>query len=62
MLKLREGIEVYVFLEPIDMRKAMNGLFCLVVEEFKKYPQSDHLFLFFNKGRDKVKIIYWDRN
>ncbi len=62
MLKLRENIEVYVCLEPIDMRKAMNGLLCLVANEFKENPQSGNLFLFFNKSKDKVKIIYWDRN
>ena len=62
MLKLREGVEIYVSLEPADMRKSIDSLIVLVTNEFEKNPQSGHLFLFFNKNKDKAKIIYWDRN
>ena len=62
MLKLRPGIQVYVSITPIDMRKSINGLSVLVTQAFKDDPQSGHLFIFFNRCRDKVKIIYWDRN
>lgn len=62
MLKVRSGIQIYVSLSPIDMRKSIDSLSVLVVEEFQNDPQSGHLFLFFNRGRDKVKIVYWDRN
>ncbi len=34
----------------------------MVVEEFQNDPQSGNLFIFFNRSRDKVKIVYWDRN
>ena len=62
MLKVRSGIQIYASLLPIDMRKSIDSLSALVIEEFQNDPQSGHLFLFFNRGRDKVKIIYWDRN
>ena len=62
MLKLREEIKTYVSLEPIDARKSIDSLSALVVEVFKANPQSGHLFLFFNKARDKVKILWWDNN
>lgn len=62
MLKLREGIEIYVSLEPTDMRKSIDGLIWLIKNEFNENPQSGHLFLFFNKHKDKAKIIFWDRN
>lgn len=62
MLKVRKEVQMYVSLSPIDMRKAIDSLSALVVEEFKNDPQSGHLFIFFNRGRDKVKIVYWDRN
>jgi transposase len=62
MLKLRLGIQIYVSLSPIDMRKAIDSLSILVAEQFNDNPQSGHLFIFFNRSRDKVKIIYWDRN
>jgi transposase len=62
MLKLRPGIQIYVSLAPIDMRKSIDSLSALVLQEFNHDPQSGHLFLFFNRCRDKVKLIYWDRN
>ena len=62
MLKLREGIQIYVSTAIIDMRKSIDSLSALVVQEFKSEPQSGHLFIFFNRYRDKVKIIHWDRN
>lgn len=62
MLKIRSGIQIYVSLSAIDMRKSIHSLSALVIEEFKNNPQSGHLFIFFNRSRDKVKIVYWDRN
>jgi transposase len=62
MLKVRRETQIYVSLSPIDMRKAIDSLAALVVEEFQNNPQSGHLFIFFNRSRDKVKIIYWDKN
>jgi transposase len=62
MLKLREGIKVYVSLNPIDARKSIDSLSQLVIDQFKDNPQSGHLFLFFNKARDKVKVLWWDTN
>jgi transposase len=62
MLKLRDGIKVYVSTEPIDARKSIDGLSARVIEAFKTNPQSGDLFLFFNKAKDKVKILWWDNN
>lgn len=62
MLNLREGLSVYVSLEPMDMRKAINGLVLWVSEELKRPVQSGDLFVFVNRFKDRVKILYWDRN
>ncbi len=62
MLKLKEGIKVYVSTELIDARKSIDSLSARVIEVFEMNPQSGHLFIFFNKAKDKVKIIYWDNN
>lgn len=62
MLKLRPGIQIYVSVASIDMRKSIDSLSALVVQEFNQAAQSGHLYLFFNRSRDKVKILYWDRN
>ncbi len=62
MLKLREGVKIHVGLEAVDMRKSIDGLSALVVDEFSIKPTCGHIFLFFNKAKDKVKILFWDRN
>jgi len=62
MLKLRQKIQIYVSLSVIDMRKSIDSLSALVLQEFNQDPQCGHLFVFFNRCRDKVKIIFWDRN
>jgi len=62
MLTLRDGLKIFVALTAIDMRKSIDGLCGLVVDFFKESPQSGHLFLFCNQHRNRVKILYWDRN
>ena len=62
MLKVRSDIQIFVSTSLIDMRKSIDSLSVLVNQEFNDDPQSGHLFIFFNRSRDKVKIIYWDRN
>ena len=62
MLKVRSGVQIYVSVPAIDMRKSIDSLSALVSQEFKSNPQSGHLFIFFNRTRDKVKLIYWDKN
>jgi transposase len=61
MLKINSGVKIYVSINPIDARKSIDGLVSLV-QENNFNLQSGHLFLFFNKARDKVKCVYWDRN
>lgn len=62
MLKLRQGIQIYVSLSAIDMRKSIDSLSALVLQEFNQDPQCGHLFIFFNRSRDKAKVLFWDRN
>ncbi len=45
-----------------DMRKSINGLSILIEEQFELDPFSGHLFVFCNRRRNIVKILYWDRN
>jgi transposase len=62
MITLRDGIEIHFSLFPVDMRKSIDGLSGLVVDLLEQSPQSGHLFVFYNRARDKVKILYWDKN
>jgi len=54
--------QVYVALGNTDMRKSINGLSILVQEHLEMNPLSGHLFVFCNRSRNMVKVLYWDRN
>lgn len=54
--------KIYLALGKTDMRKSINGLSILVEERFAMDPFSGHLFVFSNRRRNMVKILYWDRN
>jgi transposase len=53
---------VYLALGSTDMRKAINGLSILVESRLQLDPFSGHLFVFCNRRRNIVKILYWGRN
>jgi transposase len=60
MLSLSPATKIFVALSPVDMRKSFNGLFALVQTVLGENPLSGHLFLFTNKLRNRIKVIYWD--
>ena len=45
----------------MDFRKGINGLSVLVEEQLIHNPFSGQLFVFINRRRDKIKILYWER-
>ena len=53
---------VQVCLSPVDFRKNMDTLALLVSHELSANPLSGTLFVFFNRGLDKVKILQYDRH
>ena len=53
---------VYLCMEAVDFRKHIDGLSMLVQEELELDPFSEQLFVFINRGRDKIKILYWERS
>ena len=60
MLSFAGSLKIYVALEPCDMRKSFNGLYAVVTEKLKEDPQNGALFLFCNKRRNRLKILYFD--
>jgi len=61
MFGLSAAVRVYLATRPADMRKSFDGLFALA-SGLALDPLSGHLFVFVNKRRDRVKILYWDRD
>jgi len=60
MLTFNGNLKVYVALQPCDMRKSFNGLSELARNTIKIDPASGAAFLFTNKRRTLIKILYFD--
>ena len=57
-----DHLRVFLRPGPTDMRKAIQGLSVLAQETFSQDPFTGNLFVFCNRRRDLVKLLYWDRN
>jgi len=62
MLRPSSDVCVYLYADPVDMRKSIDGLSALVEQEMSLSPFVDAVFVFCNRGRDKIKILCWERN
>lgn len=60
MLTPTPALRIFVCLEPTDMRKSFDGLSGLVQQQLGEDPLSGALFLFRNRRRDRLKLLYWD--
>ena len=62
MLSLPPTVRIFVARGATDMRKGFDGLSSIVCDVIAQDPQSGHLFCFFNRRRDRAKILWWDRS
>lgn len=62
MLNLTANVQIYLCTAPTDMRKSFDGLSALVASAMNKDVLSGHLFLFLNRRRDRIKLMWWDRD
>lgn len=62
MLTLPSRVRIFAATEPIDFRKGFDGLVQIVRDGFKEDPFGGDMFCFFNRRRDRVKLLVWDRN
>ena len=61
MLNLANAaLKVFLALDPCDMRKSFNGLHTLAADQLQLAPARDALFVFTNKRRNRVKLLYFD--
>jgi transposase len=54
------GVEVFVGLEPIDLRWSFDRLSGVVVERLGREPRSRALFVFFGKRHTAIKVVFFD--
>ena len=62
MIHLPASVRVYLCLTPCDMRKSFDSLQAIVREHLELDALAGHLFVFASRRRDRVKILYWDRD
>jgi transposase len=62
MISVPGPVRIYLHRAATDMRKSFDGLSGLVRSEFGRDPLSGDWFVFMNRRRDLVKVLYWERN
>jgi len=62
VLRPAPGVVIYLYREPVDMRKSINGLVTIVEGQMELDPFSAALFIFCNRARTLIKLVYWEGN
>ncbi len=60
MLTFPSALKIYLAVEPVDMRKAFNGLWTVAEQKLREDPRQGALFVFVNKDHNRLKMLYWD--
>lgn len=53
--------DVFLYRDFVDFRKSINGLSAIVEQQMQLSPLTGSVFVFCNKSRDKLKVLYWDK-
>jgi transposase len=59
MMHLPASVRVYLCLSPCDMRRSFDGLHALVRDHLQLDAFTGHLYLFANRRKDRLKLLYW---
>ncbi|HSH74287.1 MAG TPA: IS66 family insertion sequence element accessory protein TnpB [Longimicrobiales bacterium] len=61
MLSFPGTIRVFLAREPVDFRKAHDGLCAVVRQQLGSDPFTGDVFVFLNRARNRIKLLLWDR-
>ncbi|MEN8670767.1 MAG: IS66 family insertion sequence element accessory protein TnpB [Ketobacter sp.] len=53
-------VKIWLYSQPVDMRKSFNGLSALVTNQLQEDPLSGELFVFINRRKTHIKVLYFD--
>jgi transposase len=62
MMRAEAAVAVFVCVTPVDMRKQATTLALIVEQALKRNIFEPALYVFSNERRDRIKIVYWQRN
>ena len=62
MQGLEHFSQIYLHRDPVDMRKSINGLSVIVLEEMGYSFEKERLFVFVSRCGKRLKILYWDKS
>ena len=62
MLSMPASMKIFVYTGVTDMRRSFDRLAQMVEEHLQQNPESGHLYLFFNRRRDCVKMLLWEND
>ncbi len=62
MLSVASTARVYLYMQAVDMRRSYDGLHAIVQAEFDRNIRLGDYFMFINRRRDRIKVIWWDRD
>jgi transposase len=60
MLTFPSALRIFLAVEPVDMRQQFNGLWAQAEQKLREDPRSGALFVFTNKERNRLKMLYFD--
>ena len=62
MLSWSAAVRIFLCTRAVDLRQGFDRLAGLAHDVFAQDPLSGHLFLFLNRRRDRLKVLFWDRD